>query len=942
MDITRLFDDEQRRIAVRASPLNGISDVELGPEPCTLRVTLFKRLAVDIGPWNIRIEGGVRIRAIDVQEVVPEQDEQGHVTSLIVRLDRAGDFSTYLLRLVRDGAGDGTDSPLPGFDPPCSRRTFRFHEVDGGMDCRARRVRASAGLASPDIDYLARDYASLRRLVFDRLSLLVPAWQETHVPDVGVAIAEVLAYAGDRLAYQQDAVATEAYLETARLRISVRRHARLLDYRMHEGCNARTWLQATVTGDLAIADPRGIDIDVANGPARPSAGTAAAFEPVWPRPLAWHSAHNRISFHAWRSDDFRLPAGAVSATLVDAWEEPPAPAPNAPAATAAAATAPAAAPGANHQRRLRHLAPGDFLLLMDVSPPVPGRSAGADPARRHVVRLTRVVPDVDPLCDGPPIPIVHVEWAAADALPFALIVSTLGPPPACEPMGPQSLTPVDLAIACGNVLLVDHGRRVARETLDGVVPAAPSSSRCVAPGLADDPLVTPGRFAAVLKQAPLTWRDAVPAHGPASRAWERDPRAALPDIELDAIPGRFDGRGPLFDVDDLDHPTALVALLREVEPKRLDVTQAGLVLARAASPDAAPDDMERARALDLLGRLDPPTLRGLGDPAKKNEDLASALAANLRNLVMRWQPRIDLLESGPEDRHFVVETDNEGRAHLRFGDGDCGAMPGAGSRFFASYRVGCGVAGNLGTGALARISLNGTPLDGVSATNPVPARGGVEPEAIADVKRLAPAASRGVLERAITADDYARIAERDPAVQRAAATLRWDGSRYAVLVAIDPLGTEMATHALLDRIAHRLDRSRRIGHRVEVRAARYVPVDLAMTVRVDPRYAAGPVRDAVMRAFGRGREADGSTALFHPDNLTFGTPIDASRIVERAQRIAGVESVTVTRLQRLFERPAGELEAGLVAIGPLEIAQLDDDPDFPEHGRFLLTTRGGR
>ena len=44
----------------------------------------------------------------------------------------------------------------------------------------------------------------------------MPDWQERHVPDIGVALVELLAYVGDYLSYYQDAVATEAYLETAR------------------------------------------------------------------------------------------------------------------------------------------------------------------------------------------------------------------------------------------------------------------------------------------------------------------------------------------------------------------------------------------------------------------------------------------------------------------------------------------------------------------------------------------------------------------------------------------------------------------------------------------------------------------------------------------------------------------------------------------------------
>ena len=100
----------------------------------------------------------------------------------------------------------------------------------------------------PEINYLAKDYASFRQLILDRLALVMPRWQETHVPDLGIALVELLAYVGDYLSYYQDAVATEAYLGTARQRISVRRHVRLVDYAMHEGCNARAW----VTVELRI------------------------------------------------------------------------------------------------------------------------------------------------------------------------------------------------------------------------------------------------------------------------------------------------------------------------------------------------------------------------------------------------------------------------------------------------------------------------------------------------------------------------------------------------------------------------------------------------------------------------------------------------------------------------------------------------------------------
>ena len=53
--------------------------------------------------------------------------------------------------------------------------------------------------------------ASFRQLMLDRIAVLSPEWQERNPADVGIALIELLAYAGDYLSYRQDAVATEAY-----------------------------------------------------------------------------------------------------------------------------------------------------------------------------------------------------------------------------------------------------------------------------------------------------------------------------------------------------------------------------------------------------------------------------------------------------------------------------------------------------------------------------------------------------------------------------------------------------------------------------------------------------------------------------------------------------------------------------------------------------------
>jgi hypothetical protein len=121
-----------------------------------------------------------------------------------------------------------------------------------------------------------------------------------------------------------------------------------------------------------------------------------------------------------------------------------------------------------------------------------------------------------------------------------------------------------------------------------------------------------------------------------------------------------------------------------------------------------------------------------------------------------------------------------------------------------------------------------------------------------------------------------------------------------------------------------------------------VPIDLALRVCVRPSYLRAHVEAALLDVLGNRRARDGSLGFFHPDRVSFGEGVYASAIVAAVQAVAGVESVAVAVLNRLYEPPDGELEAGVLPLGPLEIARLDNDPRVPENGRLRLDLRGGR
>jgi predicted phage baseplate assembly protein len=179
-------------------------------------------------------------------------------------------------------------------------------------------------------------------------------------------------------------------------------------------------------------------------------------------------------------------------------------------------------------------------------------------------------------------------------------------------------------------------------------------------------------------------------------------------------------------------------------------------------------------------------------------------------------------------------------------------------------------------------------------------------------------------------------------VQRAAATLRWTGGWYEVHVAVDPVGSLQPGPDLLEAIRRHLYRYRRIGHDVRVEPARYVPLDIALEVCVDSQYLRGHVKAALLDLFGSRTRRDGQPGLFHPDSLSFGEGVMMSRLIAEAQGVAGVESATVTRLERLYEGPNGEIDSGLLPLGPLEVVRLDNDPSLPDNGRLTLNLRGGR
>ncbi|TAL04525.1 MAG: putative baseplate assembly protein [Verrucomicrobia bacterium] len=861
--------EEGRRALIRRAeqPLNGIDrlevvDVEIKPTDPARRQRLLRVFfvkppdgellnALAAKQFLVSIAGGERITNIQVTNAEFKSKTAERDDHVEVEVSEPGDYSTYTLRLCDPGGSPGGDdfAALTGLDKPLASVDFSFKvECPSDLDCRETCACPPVARPEPELDYLAKDFASFRQLMLDRLSLIAPGWRERNAADLGVTLVELFAYVGDYLSYRQDAIGTEAYLGTARQRVSLRRHARLLDYRMHEGCNARVWVQVRLRDDApqtGVVLPRNQALTArveftASGSQKLVAGTcfstdtgtacvlardefglkrvldasaAEVFEPL--HDVFLHPDHNEMNFYTWVGAQCCLPKGAVKATLDQSFPA---------------------------------LKPGQVLILAERVGPHTGNPADADLTKRHAVRLTAVNPSTDPLVkteNGEDQPVTEIEWAQADALPFPLCLSSVD----------EHGAPVErVSVALGNLVLADHGR---------TLPAAEDLGRVPAPN---------------------------PALAPAG-----DHRCGQCEVEIPReVPARYQ---PRLVRGGISHAESF--------PEQYDDSPVATVFAQ--SPRAA-------------------------QPAVRLFENGDEI----------WQPQFDLIASDATAREFVAEIENDGRAHLRFGDDANGMRPAEQTRFYARYRVGNGARGNVGTGAITQIFAPGLEDVIESVTNPLPARGGIEPETMEEVRQYAPQAFK-VPRRCVTPADYARRAGEHPEVQRAAATIRWTGSWHTIFLSVDRRGGRPVTAEFETALTDWLESYRLAGHDLEINGPVFVSLELSLFVCVAAGYFRSDVKAALLDAFSARPRPDGRRGFFHPDNFTFGDPVRVSAVYAAAQRVPGVQHVDVLRLRRQDAQGDPELPDDRVfKAGRLEIVRLENDPSFPDHGLLNLQLRGGR
>ena len=300
------------------------------------------------------------------------------------------------------GSSDSTDSSTVS-----SSASSRAAPASSTASRRGRNARRKQFVDFP-IDYLARDFVSLRNALLDFASQRYPAWIEKIEADAGVMLAEIMAALGDELSYIQDRYAREAYLETATQRRSLRHHTRLVDYPIHDGLAAGTFLDLTVKtgvgGTLVAAGKRVWAVGQGEPPIPFELGhglSDTTADEGKPSRFWIHSDWNQMEVHL---PDLAAPCLSVGSTELFLQDHVP--------------TVNQVPTGEDPVTFWK----GKWLLLK-TEPEDP-----SVPARRHLIRVVEVEHTTDPLsldASNNPIAITRIKWEDEQALPFEMCLSDM-------------------------------------------------------------------------------------------------------------------------------------------------------------------------------------------------------------------------------------------------------------------------------------------------------------------------------------------------------------------------------------------------------------------------------------------------------------------------------------------------------------------------------------
>ena len=794
----------------------------------------------------------------------------------------------------------------------------------GGSPCRCDPMPVRWPVSNPGglrrIAYRTGDFSSFRHALLRHLDgeTELDIWQPTAGSDLGLQVLDWWAYIADVLTFYNEQIANEDYLGTATLDTSVRRLADLLGYRPRPGIGATARLAVIASGPGPLIIPAGLAIASKAAPGVDS----QTFETITASP-------------------FPQPTSVPGPAPDNLAGVPPAAGPPSSAAPGAAE------PPAHSQLIARggvlvkgtptSIAAGDRLLLIAAAWQQPG-----DPAA--VVTVTGLVTEKDP--HGRKNTRVLLTGASSlgsgAAKDFRLVRATRTSHPSTLPACASAISGQTIVLDstarylhAGDPLLLElpgAGTGTGESPGSGFALVALTSYAEVLWYANADPLPptkppadgTPGiaLLLASLTVAAHSGTDLPGTYAPDQttvRAGWSDVGVLLdiPTGTLSALPGTLTLAQPPA----APAGTATLAIIEDANGNGTTVAAtpaagSGEVTIAAAGPDQPAGTLQAPLRIlwDLVTVSRGTSVRGevlgAGDAQRASQDftLAKAPVTYLSDTPGRsgdgysstvtlavagryWSEVPALYGHRPDEAIFVTYQDDDGKTHVRFGDGETGARLPSGATVTAGYRVGSGAAVPA-AGTLSQVLTAVPNLRAVS--NPVPPAGGADPDPPETLRRLAP---RTVLTfgRAISGDDYAAVAAAAPGVTRAAATWAWDPAEQRPTVRVHVGDDPGAVASARTALRAQADPNRPLT----VVPAIPCPTVLRIALELDPAYVPADVLTKVRSAL-----LDPPGGLFAPGVLGLGQALYRSRIESAACAVPGV--IATHDLLIRWQRPDGD------------------------------------
>lgn len=312
---------------------------------------------------------------------------------------------------------------------------------------------------------------------------------------------------------------------------------------------------------------------------------------------------------------------------------------------------------------------------------------------------------------------------------------------------------------------------------------------------------------------------------------------------------------------------------------------------------------------------------------QRNTDARAYLSVEVNGAP--WQRRDTLLYSpgeGEDSNHYTVHINENDEAELIFGDGIYGRIPAFGSTLRATYLIGGGAGGNVGSDQI-RVAKSGivTPSgEKVTVTrvnNRQAAAGGADRESIENARRQAPGVFRS-RQRAVTQDDIVALAENVAGVARALAVpTAWNYLDLYVVAA----GNFEPPSELLNTLKQYFEDKRMATMFIEPRSPVFTWIHATVEVGVASTFYREDVRQRVEAAL-----AD----LFRIERLNFGQTFYLSKIYEAAEAVPGTDFANVTRFQ-------GNESATPPVEGAINSQIQLRSRNFPRPGDLSVSVTGG-